>query len=308
MKSPRRGFSPIELLVVIAIIAILIALLLPAIAKTREAAKRMQCINNIKQLALSFHNYHDAHGAFPPGHLSPPGDKLERYMSALALILPYQEEMAAYQRINFALSPTSPANSTARAISMKYFLCAADAAPPGPYGGTNYLLNAGSRPNIGWDGRDQAKQPNGIFFQVSSVRIAHITDGTSNTLMTLETTRGQDQVNTPVRAYAVKTGALPDPLEPNVDRGDKRAYDRGGSWIVGGFLQTLGNVTLPINAREFDVSYGLLEGGLSTARSVHPGGANAGFCDGSVQFISDSIDQKVFEAMATRNGGEVVNR
>jgi len=170
------------------------------------------------------------------------------------------------------------------------------------------LLVAGSKPSIAWDGKDASKQPNGTFFQISHVRIQHITDGTSNTIMTMETTRGQDQINTPVRAYAVKPGPLPDALEANADRGDKRAYDRGGSWIIGGFLQTLGNVSLPINARDFDLSYGLLEGGLSGMRSLHPGGANAGFCDGSVQFISNSIDQKVLEAMGTRNGGEVVNR
>ena len=308
MKSQRRGFSPVELLVVIAIIAILIALLLPAIQKTREAAKRVQCANNLKQLALSLHNYHDSYATFPPGHVSPPGDKLDRNMSALAMILPFQEEMAAYQKINFAMSPSSPANATARGISMKYFLCPSDDAPPGPYGGTNYLLVAGSKPSIAWDGKDASKQPNGTFFQISHVRIQHITDGTSNTIMTMETTRGQDQINTPVRAYAVKPGPLPDALEANADRGDKRAYDRGGSWIIGGFLQTLGNVSLPINARDFDLSYGLLEGGLSGMRSLHPGGANAGFCDGSVQFISNSIDQKVLEAMGTRNGGEVVNR
>src|SRR3982751_1139515 len=101
MSRSRRGFTPFDLLMTIAIIAILIALLIPAIQAAREAAKRTNCRNNLKQLGLSLHNYHDSFGTFPPGHVSPPGDRLGRNMSALAMLLPFQEESALYNGINF---------------------------------------------------------------------------------------------------------------------------------------------------------------------------------------------------------------
>ena len=308
MRNPRRGFSPIDLLVVIAIIAILIALLLPAVQKAREAARRVQCQNNLKQISIAMFNYHDTHMTFPPGHVSPPGDKLGRNMSAQALILPYLEQQNVYASINFWLGTADPANATARKMVVSTYLCPNDPAPHGPYGPTNYALVAGSKPNIGWDGKDLGKQPNGLFFQCSKIGVAQVTDGLSNTLMVMEMTRGESPTNTPVRAYAAKPGPMPEMVDAKQERGGERAFDRGGSWMSGGFLQTLVTVTLPVNAREYDLSYGLLEGGLSSSRSFHSRGVSAAFGDGSVQFLSDSVDMKTLEAMGTRNGGEVVNR
>lgn len=309
MKSRREGFSAIDLLVVIAIIAILIALLLPAVQKVREAARRTECQNNMKQLGLAMHNYHDTFRTFPPGHVSPPADKQARYMSAHTMVLPFMEQNGIYDATNFALGPLEAANTkTARRAPVKAYVCPADPAPWGPFGPTNYAVVSGSKPSIAWDGKDREKQPNGLFYQISHMRIQHITDGTSNTFMAMEITRGQDQVNTAVRAYAVKSPPMPDPLDPGTDRGDKRAYDRGGSWMVGGFLQTIVNTTLPINSNEFDLSYGLLEGGLSASRSFHSGGVNVLLADGSVRFLSTNIDKATLDAMATRAGGEVVNQ
>src|SRR4028118_1540239 len=108
MKSRRRGFSAMDLIVVIAVIAILIALLLPAIQKAREAARRAQCQNNLKQLGLAMHNYHDVSMTFPPGHVSPPGDKLARYMSAHTMILPFVEQATAFNQTNTTLSRERP--------------------------------------------------------------------------------------------------------------------------------------------------------------------------------------------------------
>jgi prepilin-type processing-associated H-X9-DG protein/prepilin-type N-terminal cleavage/methylation domain-containing protein len=308
MKPRRRGFSLLDLIVVIAIIAILIALLLPAVQATRAAARRAQCQNNLKQLGLAMHNYYDSFAVLPPGHVSPPGDKLNRYMSAHTMILPFMEEAAAYDRTNFHLSPIHAANKTARAVSLKSYLCPADPAPPTEFGGTNYAFVAGSKPSIAWDGKDSKNQPNGLFYQISKTRFQQVPDGLSNTMMAMEITRGQDQVFNAQRAYAVKAPPLPATLEPSAERGDKRAFDRGGSWMVGGFLQTLITVTLPINTQDNDLSYGLLEGGLSSSRSFHPGGVNVLFGDGSVRFVSNSIDARALEGMATRNGAEVINQ
>jgi len=308
MKNRRRGFSLIDLLVVIAIIAILIALLLPAVQAAREAARRAQCQNNLKQLGLGMHNYHDTFGTLPPGHVSPPGDKLGRYMSAFTMVLPFMEQAAAYDRTNFSLSPIDVANKTARMTKVATFLCPADPAPPPEFGGTNYAFVAGNKPSIAWDGKDSEKQPNGLFYQISKTRFQTITDGLSNTFMAMEITRGQDHVNTPQRAYAVMNPPLPGTLDPKADRGDKRAFDRGASWMVGGFLQTIITATMPINSNEFDLSYGLLEGGLSASRSFHAGGVNVLIADGSVRFFSNSVDARMLEAMATRSGGEVVNQ
>lgn len=304
MEPNRRGFSAIDLLVVFAIIAILIALLLPAVQQAREAAKRVQCSNNLKQLALSAHNYHDTFRVFPPGHVSPPGDKLMRNMSAQTMLLPFLEQGPTYDRVNFHLGTEHPANTTSRSMKIAMFICASDPAPSLEWGGTNYPLLAGSTPSIAWNGDRQTKGPNGLAFQISKIYIGDIKDGSSRTMMAMEWTRGQAGLTSTRGAYAVKPGPLPDPLEENADRGDKLMFDRGASWMSGGFLQTLMTQTLPLNAKELDLSFGLLEGGLSAGRSYHAGGVNIMMCDGSVQFVSETIDRKVLDAMATRDGRE----
>jgi prepilin-type N-terminal cleavage/methylation domain-containing protein len=308
MKCRRRGFSLIDLIVVIAIIAILIALLLPAIQATREAARRVQCQGHLKQLGLAMHNYHDTFLTLPPGHVSPPGDKLNRYMSAQTMLLPFLEQANIYDATNFWLGPTDVANSTARKAQLKSYICPSDLAPATEFGGTNYAFVAGSKPSIAWDGKDVKKTPNGLFFQISKTHFQQVPDGLSNTMAAMEITRGHAEVNDAQRAYAVKDPPLPAMLDPTAARGEKRAYDRGGCWMVGGFLQTLITVTLPINSTEFDLSHGLLEGGLSSSRSFHRGGVNVLISDGSVRFVANSIDQRTLEGMATRNGGEAVNQ
>lgn len=305
MNRRRRGFSITDLLVVIAIIAILIALLLPAVQAAREAARRVSCQNNFKQFALAMHNYHDTFKTFPPGNVSPQGDAQGRFMSAHAMILPFMEEARTYDQINFSHSPDAPSNATSKSAHMKYYLCPADpSSERSP--GTSIGCNAGSGPSIAWDGADRSKSPNGVFFQISKVQIQAIRDGTSNTMLALETMLGSQASRDPRTAYAVKSGAMPSPLPANSDRGDERAFDRGGHWIAGQFLQTLFVVNLPVNARDLDLSFGPMVGGLSGPRSWHRGGANVGLADGSVRFFSDTVDPKVLEAMSSRDGAEPV--
>jgi prepilin-type N-terminal cleavage/methylation domain-containing protein len=180
MLRRRSAFTLIELLVVIAIIAILIGLLLPAVQKVREAAARMQCSNNIKQLALALHNYHDAMGAFPPGRDG-------RSISTHAYLLPYIEQDNVYRLVDFTVSHSNAANATARATPVKTFLCPSDPYNTLPAGqaGNNYRVNQGS--NILWGlpatsgANSTMPAPNGPLFLTSKVKMTDITDGTSNT-------------------------------------------------------------------------------------------------------------------------------
>ena len=195
MKSSsarKPGFTLIELLVVIAIIAILIGLLLPAVQKVREAAARMKCSNNLKQLGLALHNHHDTKGGLPPG-------KDKNGFSGVAYILPYMEQQNVYNLINFGVKESNAANDAARAANIGTLLCPSDpvsTVPAGPpvTAGTNYRLNQGY--NLLYSGipsgSANANMPpaDGPFWDNSAVRFTDITDGTSNTAAMSEKLKG----------------------------------------------------------------------------------------------------------------------
>src|SRR5437588_322807 len=177
----RSGFTLIELLVVIAIIAILIGLLLPAVQKVREAAARAKCMNNLKQIGLALHSFHDVNGKLPSGGL-PPTVVSGPQFSALSQVLPYMEQGNVYNLIDFTRPPTDPANAAARNTIIPLFRCPSDKENPIPASGaaTNYMANTGTMvyfvvPN--------PQFYNGVFYVNTTVSLTAITDGTSNTAL-----------------------------------------------------------------------------------------------------------------------------
>ncbi len=296
----RSAFTLFQLLVVLAIIAILIGLLLPAVVKVRQSADRMKSQNNLKQLGLASHNYHDSYGSFPPGNDS-------SNFSAAAHLLPFIEQANLYNQIDFKKPMTDETNAAARKAKVVVFLSPGDPlmSVKDDYGATNYLFNAGSKPEL--------TDNDGVFFQESKIKLAAITDGTSNTIMIGETLKGdggKKAVDVRRQHVLLDKDALKDIKD---DAGVEEfkdnkhiAGDRCASWMDGRFLQGTFTGTRKLNDGRPDVSCDGL-GGLSALRSLEDkGGTNTAFCDGSVRFLANTIDFTTWKALTTRNGGEVV--
>jgi prepilin-type N-terminal cleavage/methylation domain-containing protein/prepilin-type processing-associated H-X9-DG protein len=319
--SRHRGFTLIELLVVIAIIAVLIALLLPAVQSARAAAQRIQCTNNLKQLSLATLNYESTHGIFPPGQMKlttkPPSG-----FTLFVNMLPFLEQQPLYNGWNFSNAYDNLYGMTARlATIMSALLCPADIIPQNPiqngtanewYGITSYGGNAGTQSHP-----FSAVTSDGIFFYTgpaaptfNQVRIAGVTDGLSNTLFFGERNHfdpNYDTFSPPGWTFFSQTMGM------------------WGWWASssGGYgLSDVAESTYsPINYK-VPIAYGSPgASGLSQSEftanyetprvcsfgSQHPGGANFAMADGSVRFIKESISQQMYRALGTRAGGEVVS-
>jgi prepilin-type N-terminal cleavage/methylation domain-containing protein/prepilin-type processing-associated H-X9-DG protein len=315
MSRTRKGFTLIELLVVIAIIAILIGLLLPAVQKVREAASRMSCQNNLKQLGLALHSHHDARGFLPPG-------KDARNFSGMCYLLPYIEQGVLFSQIDFNVSASNAANNAARAQVIKTLLCPSDpvSAFPAGFAGTNYRLNQGYNilysgiPDTSSTGSNFGMQPaDGPFWDRSTVRFTDITDGTSNTAMMSEKLKG-DWSNTVVTART-DTFTLNDyPDNPDwwntscesldiTDLTRQGNSDIGQQWLTGSHSSgTYYHTNLP-NKRSCKKPSGRVAT-LASSAHVGFGGVNVVFCDGSVRFILNSIDLGTWRAIGSRNLNE----
>ncbi len=331
MLRNRRGFTLIELLVVIAIIAVLIALLLPAVQAAREAARRSQCVNNLKQLGLSMQNYHDQLGSFPigrqginrptgdPGYLGDSGGGNHRRTWAFS-ILPYIEQTSIANAVNFSLaySDGSNGNATALTIEVSVYLC-----PTDPNAGVvnaagfkfhlgNYMANWGNMHYFQAGRPAQNPYANGPvpgpavpflgapFALDRSFANRDITDGTSNTLLMSEVIVGAPNgVTTSTNMFGID------------HRGSLYNDDQNGCMFM---AYTPPNSPIPDQVPGACV-YPYLTNppcnvnnpSFNAARSFHPGGANALMCDGSVHFTKSSINVLTWRALSTTQGGEVIS-
>jgi prepilin-type N-terminal cleavage/methylation domain-containing protein/prepilin-type processing-associated H-X9-DG protein len=293
---PRKAFTLIELLVVIAIISILIGLLLPAVQKVRESANRMKCQNNLKQMGLACHQYHDTHRSFPPGYLAtvPYPDTTPGWGWA-AFLLPYIEQENLYRQIDFR-RPVE--QSLAIQIPLSIFLCPSDPAPPSDFpvtdGTMTQLCTAAPSSYAATVGQDasevDAPTGDGVFYRNSKTRIADITDGTSQTVLLGD--RAWSQTNG-IWAGA-PNGAICRPgtanVWPNATGPAQSLILAHNNWI---------NITTDA------------DGGLDDFSSNHPGGVNLLFADGSVHFLksitADGAERRAFWALGTRAGGDSID-
>ena len=342
MRRRRAGFTLIELLVVIAIIAVLIALLLPAVQSAREAARRAQCTNNLKQIGLGIHNYLSTFQSLPFGKggsyaASLPGTPVYARWSCNSQLLMFLEQGTLFNSINFNLPPETPGmagavpfmpayqnpgreNASSSRTQVAAFLCPSDAPPLGEWpGGTNYLGNLQtwacdlSENNPSTNAPTEA--PRGIFYFASSVKLADVTDGTSQTAFFSEKIRGQgvpnpqtdqliftNQVSLDATYQACRI--LPATALPLTSR-------QGMSWVMGEMCCTSYNHVAPPNNRSCAAPN--FPGNMANMAmqippsSRHPGGVNMLFGDGSVRFLKDTVSLATWRALGTRNGGEVVS-
>ncbi len=293
---PRRAFTLFQLLTVLAILGIGFALFLPALAKARAAAARIQSQNNLKQIGLACHAYYDVNKAFPAGCNA-------QNFSAAVHILPFIEQGNVYNLIDLKKPVDDKANAQARGVLIKTFLNPTDPVKKvnDNYGPTNYLFNAGSKPDLADD--------DGVFYLDSKITFADITDGTSNTLFTGETLKGDGgtKAEDVRRQYVLlKKEALKgikDDAGVQDWKDDKDvAGDRCASWMDGRFLQGTFTGTRTLNDAKPDVSCGGA-GGLSGLRGP-PEGVNVGFADGSVRFIGKAVKPGVWKLLTSRNDGQ----
>jgi prepilin-type N-terminal cleavage/methylation domain-containing protein len=333
----RTGFTLVELLVVIAIIGILIALLLPAVQAAREAARRSQCANNLKQIGLALHNYYDTYGSFPPIRVrderDPAGTWHSQNIGWGARILPYIEQNAIADDINWNQWPGWNAHNGrnpdgARRQVIKGYLCPSDSGegrvawtdptgakvvggnPDASYGHTNYVANIGPR----WDIPSRGRDARNIFWEVryrnngekpSKSTMAGVRDGTSNTVAVSECLIGFPYLREMPPSVTIAPNVNPcstsGTLAPNGER------QTGNSWFRGYRPSTFAFSSYVVPNSQW---YGCAEYSGHTRfgpRSFHPGGVMCCMVDGSTHFVSETIEWATWRDLGNKADGNPVS-
>jgi prepilin-type N-terminal cleavage/methylation domain-containing protein/prepilin-type processing-associated H-X9-DG protein len=323
----RYGFTLIELLVVIAIIAVLIALLLPAVQAAREAARRSQCVNNLKQLGLAVMNYESANGCIPPTSNNttvPVGIGATNDFSFKVRILPFLELASHFNSLNQSLVSTSAQNTTIHNVQVKSFQCPSDGNDPGnPTGDTNYPNNVGLTRAIAGSSTtgplDGPAYKMGQAPENTTVTLAAITDGASNTAVFSEWIKGRNSGLTRPGLDQVYNVGIPEVPGQTVLQYQQKcqtstsiAYaQKGIDWL----LDTCGKggcYSHIMTPNKKACWYGPGDNGNTDTTVVgtssnHSGGVNVGFLDGSVKFVKESVNNQTWWGIATRAGGEVID-
>jgi len=319
----RRGFTLIELLVVIAIIAVLIALLLPAVQAAREAARRSQCVNNMKQLGLATMNYESSNGCIPPTANNIVNGQGNDFSFKIRL-LPFLEQAPLFNALNQTFTAQAAQNVTVHNTQVNSFRCPSDGNDPGtPTGDTNYPNSLGiTRTTPGSSTTGPLDGPAWKMNQApenSPVTLATITDGTSNTVVISEWVKGRnagltrpgtDQVY--YIGFVELPGKTPLQYQQSCQSSTTIAYaQKGIDWL----LQSCGkggSYSHIMTPNKKACWWGTgdtnnTDNTVVSASSYHSGGVNACFLDGSVKFLKDSISNQTWWAIATKAGGEVVS-
>ncbi len=296
----NSGFTLIELLITIAIIAVLVAMLLPAILKVRSAANRTGCASKLRELGLACHSYHDANQVFPPGYTAsstatPMGT--DPGWGWAAYILPYLEQSGVYYEIDFCRPVESSVNSSARLMLMRGFRCPADSGPWNTFtistasgraitqaGPTSYAASCGAAE------LDDIPGPlEGVFYRNSTISIAAILDGTSTTCLIGDRCSSWSMCPW---AGAVQGGVVlggpRNPMRNQPDSTEPAPY------------------MCLAQTREINDAHDR-DGALDDFNSEHAGGINMLFADGGVRFLKSGTSPTVFAALGTRAGGEIVS-
>ena len=310
----RDGFTLIELLVVIAIIAVLIALLLPAVQAAREAARRLHCVNNLKQLGLAFHQYHDVHNVFPPGGYGGSMASMAAAQSSLVAakriaswgtaILPYMEQAPLYNSFNQSLWYLELDNTTAAGTTLGTFLCPSNPASSlfkpngdninlGMFGRNDYAGNYGERglrcypatncQNSYSESGDTSGRGVILFGGDPMVSIRNITDGTTSSVVLGEAPEALHGL------WAGHKNVLDQSAPINARNGKTSSWQ---SCIVTPTNARLGKLGCDFG-QEFD--------------SYHPGGGNFLFADGSARYVKETVSPQTLAAILSRKGGEILS-
>jgi prepilin-type N-terminal cleavage/methylation domain-containing protein/prepilin-type processing-associated H-X9-DG protein len=329
----RAGFTVVELLVVIGIIGVLIGLLLPAVQSSREAARRVQCLNNLRQIGIAIQNYHGDNGCYPSRFTGSGRRHYGGFYSIHVRLLPYLDQASTYSSVNFAIGtwpmdslhakpPTklatlNPANATAMGVQISVFLCPSDGGPMAR-AGNSYRGCVGVGPAYALSAH-KSDSGNGLFPDTGMTSMSQVPDGLSHTAAFSERLRGSGpggrvdptrDVYQMIASFAVDADTLLQACRLAA-RSDNPDVDvtSGRTWFWTGREHTLYNHAEAPNGKIPDCAYGgsIPRDGMATARSWHPGGVNVLMGDGSIRFAEETITLPVWRGFGTRNGGELVD-